>query len=66
MASNDWVNHASFEELEGEEEQEEEPEDQMHAWALKFLYEAVNGALLQSVFTSPPRVAQSSAFQRLE
>lgn len=66
MAPSDWDNHVSFEELEGEEEQEEEPEDQMHAWVLKFLYEAVKGALLQSVLTSPPRVAQSSAFQRLE
>ncbi|GER41768.1 methionine aminopeptidase 1B [Striga asiatica] len=34
--------------------------------ALKFVYEAVKGAWLQSVFTSPPLVAQSSAFQRLE
>ena len=36
------------------------------ALALKFLYDAVNGACVQSVFTSPPLVAQSSAFHRLE
>lgn len=39
--------------------QEDEPtdENQMHA---------LNGALLQSVFTRPPCVVQSSAFHRLE
>ena len=36
------------------------------ALALKFLYDAVNGACVQSVFTSPPLVAQSSAFHKLE
>ena len=30
------------------------------------LQDAMNGALDQSVFSSPPRVAQSSAFHRLE
>ena len=48
------------------EPQEEAPEDQTQALALKFLYEAVKGAWLQSVFTKPPLVAQSSAFHRLE
>ena len=48
------------------EGQDDFPEDQTHASALKFLYEAVNGAFDQSVFTRPPLVAQSSAFQRLE
>ena len=58
MASSDWPE---------EEEHEEEPEeDQTQASALKFLYEAVNGAWLQSVFTSPPLVAQSSASHKLE
>ena len=47
-------------------EHEEAPLVQTHALALKFLYDAVNGALLQSVLTKPPLVAQSSAFQRLE
>ena len=46
--------------------QEDAPEDHVQASALKFLYEAVKGAWLQSVLTSPPLVAQSSAFQRLE
>jgi hypothetical protein len=36
------------------------------ASALKFLYDAVNGAFVQSVFTMPPLVAQSSAFHKLE
>jgi len=58
VASSDWPE---------EEEHEEEPEeDQTQASALKFLYEAMNGAWLQSVFTSPPLVAQSSASHRLE
>jgi len=48
------------------EEQEEPEEVQIQAFALKFLYEAMNGALVQSVFTIPPLVAQLSAFQRLE
>ncbi|KAK7822004.1 putative xyloglucan endotransglucosylase/hydrolase protein 23, partial [Quercus suber] len=52
---------------EGEfEPQEDAPEVQTQAFALKFLYEAVKGACVQSVLTSPPLVAQSSAFQRLE
>lgn len=42
------------------------PEDHMQALELKFLREAVNGGCDQSVLTSPPLVAQSSAFQRLE
>ena len=46
--------------------QEDVPEVQTQAFALKFLYEAVKGACVQSVLTSPPLVAQSSAFQRLE
>ena len=46
--------------------QEDDPEDHKHALALKFLYDAVKGACVQSVFTSPPLVAESSAFQRLE
>jgi len=46
--------------------QEEIPLDKTQPLALKFLKEAVNGAWLQSVFTSPPLVAQSSAFHRLE
>ncbi|THU52755.1 hypothetical protein C4D60_Mb10t07270 [Musa balbisiana] len=48
------------------EEQEEAPEDQRQPSASKLLKAAVNGALDQSVFTSPPRVAQSSASHRLE
>ncbi|MCH93084.1 hypothetical protein A2U01_0014032, partial [Trifolium medium] len=48
------------------EEQEEPEEVQTQACALKFLYVAVNGAWAQSVFTSPPLVAQFSAFHRLE
>ena len=52
---------------EGEfEPQEDAPEVQTQAFALKFLYKAVKGACVQSVLTSPPLVAQSSAFQRLE
>ncbi|MFS7985568.1 hypothetical protein Hanom_Chr11g00999931 [Helianthus anomalus] len=35
------------------------------ALALNFRYEAVKGALVQSVFTRPPWVAQSSAFHKL-
>ena len=46
--------------------QEDFPLAQMQALALKFLYDAVNGALHQSVLTRPPWVAQSSAFHRLE
>jgi len=58
VASSDWPE---------EEAHEEEPEeDHTQASALKFLYEAMNGAWLQSVFTSPPLVAQSSASHRLE
>lgn len=37
-----------------------------HPSTWKLLYEATNGALDQSVFSSPPLVAQSSAFHRLE
>ena len=64
MESNSSESQALGEEAEFE--QEEVPEDTVQALALKFLYEAVNGAWLQSVLTSPPLVAQSSAFQRLE
>lgn len=44
---------------------EDFPADQVQAFAVKFLKVAVNGALVQSVLTRPPIVAQSSAFQRL-
>ncbi|KAL8130070.1 hypothetical protein V2J09_019225 [Rumex salicifolius] len=45
---------------------EPQDEDEEQELILKSLKEAVNGALLQSAFTLPPCVAQSSAFQRLE
>ena len=65
MVSSSCVNQALL--LEAELElQDDLPFDQMQASALKFLYDAVNGAFDQSVFTLPPWVAQSSAFQRLE
>lgn len=44
---------------------EDFPADQTQAVAVKFLKAAVKGSLVQSVFTRPPLVAQSSAFQRL-
>ena len=40
--------------------------DKTQALALKFQYEAVKRALVQSVFSLPPCVAQLSAFQRLK
>ena len=52
---------------EGEfEPQEDAPEVQTQAFALKFLYKAVKGAYVQSVLTSPPLIAYTLAFQRLE
>lgn len=68
MESNSSESKTDLVELEFEEVQEVEPEDR-HTQALsslKFLYEAVKGAWVQSVLTRPPLVAQSSAFQRLE
>ena len=66
VESNSSFSHPLFEDEEVLELQEDDPEDHTQALALKFLYEAVKGAWPQSVFTSPPLVAQSSAFQRLE
>ncbi|RYR30295.1 hypothetical protein Ahy_A01g001490 isoform E [Arachis hypogaea] len=67
VVSNSCESHELLVEEEPEPEpQDEAPLDHMQASALKFLYEAVNGAFVQSVFTSPPLVAQSSAFHKLE
>lgn len=65
MASSCCVNHKLF--LGAELGLHDDlPPDPTQALALKFLYDAVNGAFDESVFTLPPCVAQSSAFQRLE
>ncbi|XLR01700.1 hypothetical protein S83_067898, partial [Arachis hypogaea] len=60
------IYEAIMEEFDDDKLHEETPLDQTQPLAFKFLKEAVNGAWLQSVFTSPPLVAQSSAFERLE